>query len=81
MYCLPLGALVGLKDHFQGWQDLGKVSGSGWEAGLPSCHLSRSGWSWLPSPHLVPQRAESVGQARGPHALLLIRGKSGNQRC
>lgn len=43
MCLLPLGALEGLKDHFQGWQDLGKLSKSGWRAGLPSCHLSRLG--------------------------------------
>lgn len=73
MYCSHLGALVRPKDDFQGWQDLGKISGSGWEAGLPYCHLSRPGWSWLPSPYLVLQREESIRQARGPHALLLIR--------
>ena len=72
MYCPRLEALVRPKNDFQGWQDLGKISGSGWEAGLPSCHLSRPGWSWLPSPYLVLQREESIGQARGPHALLLI---------
>lgn len=73
MYCPCLEALVRPKDDFQGWQDLGKISGSGWEAGLPSCHLSRPGWSWLPNPCLVLQRGESLGQARGPRALLLIR--------
>lgn len=72
--CLPLGVLEGLKDHFQGWQDLGRVSGSGWGIGLPSCHLSRPGWDWLPSPHFVLRREESAGQARCAHALLLVRG-------
>lgn len=73
--CLPLRVLEGLKDHFQDRQDLGTVSGGGWGIGLPSCHLSRPGWDWLPSPHFVPHREESaVGQASGPHAFLLIRG-------
>lgn len=70
--CLPLGVLEGLKDHFQGWQDLGRVSGSGWGLGLPSCHLSRPGWDWLPSPHFAPHRERSAGQARRPCAPLLI---------
>lgn len=75
MCCLSLGVLEGLKDHFQGWQDLGRVSGSGWGIGLPSCHLSRPGWDWLPSPHFGPHREESAAdQASGPHAFLLIRG-------
>lgn len=76
--CLPPGVLEGLKDHFQGWQDLGRVSGSGWGIGLPSCHLSRPGWDWLPSPYFVPHREESAaGQISGPRAFLLIRGWMG----
>lgn len=71
---LPLGVLDGLNDHFRGWQDLGRVSGSGWGTGLPSCHCSGPGWDWLSSPHFVPPREGSAAQARRPHALLLIRG-------